>query len=88
MPFYTYIVQCRDGTYYTGWTDDLGKRIKTHNEGRGSRYTRARLPVELVYSEEHAGKSEAMSREWAIKRMNRTEKEHLVSTGETPSELT
>ncbi len=78
MVFFTYIVRCRDGTLYTGWTDDLTKRTTAHNEGRGGRYTRSRCPVRLVYFEEHASKNEAMSREWTIKRLSRTEKELLV----------
>jgi putative endonuclease len=78
MSFYTYIVQCRDGTFYTGWTDDPEKRIRTHNGGKGARYTRSRLPVELVHCEEHASKSEAMSREATIKKMPRAQKELLI----------
>ncbi len=78
MPFYTYMLQCGDGTFYTGWTDDLEKRISAHNEGKGGRYTRAHLPVKLVYFEQFASKNEAMSREWAIKKMQRTEKKKLI----------
>ena len=78
MPFYTYIVRCCDGTLYTGWTDDVAKRIKAHNEGKGARYTRSRCPVQLVYLEEHASKNEAMSREWAIKKMPRPQQELLI----------
>ena len=78
MPFYTYILQCGDGTFYTGWTDDLERRINAHNEGKGGRYTRAHLPVRLVYSEEFASKNEAMSREWTIKKMQRTDKKQLI----------
>jgi putative endonuclease len=78
MSFYTYIVRCRDGTLYTGWTNNPEKRIQTHNEGRGGRYTRSRLPVELVHCEELASKSEAMSRESKIKKMPRTQKELLI----------
>ena len=48
---YTYILKCSDGTYYTGWTNDMAKRLKTHNEGKGAKYTRARLPVTLAYYE-------------------------------------
>lgn len=48
---YTYILRCSDGTYYTGWTNDMAKRLKTHNEGKGAKYTRARLPVTLAYYE-------------------------------------
>lgn len=75
---YTYLLKCSDGTYYCGWTDSLEKRLKAHNSGKGSKYTRARLPVELVYYEEFETKQEAMSREWHIKRLPRTEKEKLI----------
>jgi putative endonuclease len=75
---YTYIVQCSDGTYYTGWTNDLDKRLKAHNSGKGGKYTRTRFPVELVYFEEYATKQEAQSREFAIKRLSRQEKEGLM----------
>ena len=76
---YTYIVQCSDGTYYTGWTNNLQNRVATHNSGKGAKYTRARLPVQLVYYEEYATKSEAMKRECAIKLLSRKEKEKLIS---------
>ena len=75
---YVYIVRCRDGTFYTGWTNDLEKRMKAHNQGGGGRYTRARFPVELVYCEEYASKNEAMSRERAIKKMTRATKQRLI----------
>lgn len=75
---YTYILRCGDGTYYTGWTNDLEKRVRTHNQGRGGKYTRARTPVELAYYETFETKEEAMSREAAIKRLPRKEKEALV----------
>ena len=77
---YTYLLKCSDGTYYCGWTDSLEKRLKAHNSGKGSKYTRARLPVELVYYEEYETKQEAMSREWHIKRLSRSEKEILVKS--------
>lgn len=77
---YTYILKCADGTYYTGWTTDLEKRLKVHNKGTGAKYTKARLPVSLVYHEEYASKSEAMKREYAIKQMTRKEKEALIQT--------
>ena len=57
---YTYILECKDGTYYTGWTNNLEKRLKDHNEGRGTKYTKARLPVSLIYYEEFQTKEEAM----------------------------
>ena len=78
MSYFTYIVRCGDGTLYTGWTDDIEKRLGAHNKGVGSRYTRARLPVELAYTEEFASKNEAMRRERAIKKMTRTAKLNLI----------
>ena len=75
---YVYILKCADGTLYTGWTNDLEKRLKAHNDGTGSKYTRARLPVALVYFEEYEDKREAMSREWHIKRLTRTQKLKLI----------
>ena len=77
---YTYILRCRDGTLYTGWTNDIEKRVKAHNEGKGAKYTKARLPVKLVYSEEFETKTEA-KREYAIKRMRREAKEKLIAKG-------
>lgn len=75
---YVYILKCADGTLYTGWTNDLEKRLKAHNDGTGSKYTRARLPVTLVYFEEYEDKREAMSREWHIKRLTREQKLKLI----------
>lgn len=75
---FTYLLRCRDGSLYCGWTLDLKKRVKAHNGGRGAKYTRARLPVELVYYETFSTKEEAMKREYAIKHMNRREKEGLL----------
>ena len=76
---YTYIVRCADGTLYTGWTNDIEKRIQAHNSGGGAKYTRSRLPVTLVYYESYETKEEAMSREWHIKRMTHTQKMKLFS---------
>jgi putative endonuclease len=85
MPFYTYIAQCGDGTLYTGWTDDLEKRARAHNEGKGGRYTRSRRPVRMIYSETFASRHEAMSRERAIKKMTRAAKQSLAGVaGENP----
>lgn len=67
MPF-TYIIQCADGSYYTGWTTDLEARILAHNQGTGARYTRGRGPVKLVYWEEYADQNSARKREWEIGR--------------------
>ncbi len=75
---YTYILRCADGTLYTGWTNDLPARLKAHNSGKGAKYTKNRLPVELVYFEEFSAKEEAMSREWHIKRLKRAEKLELI----------
>ena len=79
---YTYILRCSDGTLYTGWTYDLQKRLAVHNSGRGAKYTRSRLPVELVYYEAFTTKEAAMSREFAIKRLRRREKLYLIRSVE------
>lgn len=75
---YTYIVKCSDGSLYTGWTNDIEKRLEAHNAGRGAKYTKARRPVELVHLEEFPTKEEAMKREYAIKQMTRKAKEALI----------
>ena len=75
---YTYILKCSDGTLYTGWTNDLQKRLEAHNEGRGAKYTKSRRPVELVYFETYESKNDAMSREAKIKRLTRAEKLELI----------
>ena len=75
---YTYILKCNDGTLYCGWTNDLEKRVKTHNEGKGAKYTRARLPVTLVYYETFETSAEAQKREYQIKQMTRKEKLFLI----------
>ena len=77
---YTYILSCADGTLYTGWTNDLQRRLAAHNAGKGSKYTRSRLPVTLVYHEEHETKEKAMSREYAIKHMTRAQKQELIAS--------
>ena len=73
---YTYIVKCSDGSLYTGWTNNLEKRIKDHNAGRGAKYTKARRPVVLVYKE-------AMKREWEIKRLSRKEKLSMIENSKS-----
>lgn len=75
---YIYILKCNDGSLYTGWTNNLDKRIKAHAEGKGAKYTKARLPIELVYFEEYEDKREAMKREYAIKQLKRKEKLELI----------
>ncbi|MBI6874081.1 GIY-YIG nuclease family protein [Clostridium aciditolerans] len=76
---YVYILKCKDGSLYTGYTNNLERRIKTHNNGKGAKYTRCRLPVELVYYESYETKSDAMKREYCIKQMSREVKVKLIS---------
>ena len=78
---YVYILRCSDDSLYTGWTNNLEKRIKAHSNGKGAKYTKARLPVELVYFEEFEDKIEAMRREYAIKKLTRKEKLLLIKKG-------
>lgn len=78
MACYTYMVECSDGSFYTGWTNDLEKRIKAHNEKKGAKYTRSRTPVRLVYYEAFMEKQDAMQREYEIKQYSRREKEALI----------
>lgn len=75
---FVYILECADGTYYTGWTTDVQAREKAHNSGNGAKYTRCRLPVRVIYQERLESKSEAMKREAAIKKLTRTQKEKLI----------
>lgn len=78
MSHYCYILLCSDGTLYCGYTNDLVKRVNTHNQGKGAKYTRQRIPVKLVYSEEFKTKSEALKREHQIKKLSRKEKLTLL----------
>lgn len=83
MAFSVYIVLCKDGSYYTGYAADLEKRIAVHNNAKtGAKYTKSRRPVRLVYSEAYETKSEAMKREYVIKKLSRDEKELLVTSKE------
>lgn len=82
MACYTYMVECSDGSLYTGWTNDLGGRVRAHNAGRGAKYTKSRRPVKLVYYETFATKQEAMRREYEIKHYTRTEKLALLNQKE------
>jgi len=81
MNCYCYIVECADGTYYTGWAVNPEKRVAVHNQGRGARYTRTRRPVKLVYIEELPDRASAMKREIAIKKMERERKRKLIGEG-------
>ena len=80
MAAFVYILRCKDGNLYTGWTNDLEHRLAMHRAGKGAKYTRGRGPLVLVYSEELADKSEALKREAAIKKLTRAEKLALVAS--------
>lgn len=79
MPFYCYILECSDGSYYTGWSTDPERRLIQHNRGTGARYTRSRRPVRLVYTEELPDKGTALKRERAIKALKHPKKQKLIS---------
>ena len=87
MSGWVYIVRCADGTLYTGATIDLQARIETHNAGKGAKYTRGRLPVTLVYSEELSDYHAAQSREYHIKQMTRQQKEELIRKNKSEKNL-
>ena len=76
---YVYLLRCADGSLYCGWTTDPEARLAVHNSGKGAKYTRSRLPVELVWQEAHEDRHEALSREWHIKRMRREQKLALIA---------
>ncbi len=78
MAAFVYILRCGDGTFYTGWTNDVAHRLEMHRSGKGAKYTRGRGELTLVYTEELPSKSEAMAREYAIKQLSRRDKEKLV----------
>lgn len=75
---YTYILKCNDNSFYTGWTNDLEKRVACHNQGKGAKYTKPRLPVEVAYYETFDSKEQAMKRECEIKKLTRKQKENLI----------
>ncbi|MGM7703754.1 GIY-YIG nuclease family protein [Pseudalkalibacillus sp. Hm43] len=78
-----YILECKDGSLYTGYTNDLDRRIIAHQQGKGAKYTRGRTPVKLVYMEEHVTKSDALRAEYRIKQLKRIEKERLIDMKES-----
>lgn len=80
MEAFTYILECADGTLYTGWTTDLERRVLEHNAGRGARYTRGRRPVRLVYWEAQPSRRAAQQREAALRRLSRMQKKQLIQT--------
>ena len=75
---YFYVLQCRDSSFYAGYTNDLEKRIKTHNDKKGAKYTRFRTPVRLIHSEIFESKSEALKKEYAFKQLTRKQKEAYI----------
>lgn len=77
---YVYILRCNDNTFYTGYTNNLNKRIQTHNAGKGAKYTRGRLPVKLVYFKEYSSKIQAMQREYAIKQLTKENKLKIIQS--------
>lgn len=77
--FGIYILRCADGSLYTGYSNDLDRRLRVHNSGQGAKYTKSRLPVEMVYREENLTKSEALKREYAIKKLSHKQKEELIA---------
>lgn len=77
---FTYILECADGTLYTGWAEDMDRRLQAHNAGRGARYTRGRRPVRLVYWERHSSRKVAQRREAALRRLSRVQKQQLIHT--------
>jgi putative endonuclease len=85
MPSFVYLLECRGGTLYCGWTTDLAARLAAHQAGRGGRYTRSRLPVRLVYSETHPTATDARRREVAIKKLHRSAKLALIAAKNKPA---
>ena len=80
MSSYVYVLRCGAGSLYTGWTNDLGQRLAAHQSGKGAKYTRGRLPIEMVYFEEMPDKSAALKRENELKKLKKAEKELLIKT--------
>ena len=80
MSSYVYVLRGGDGSLYTGWTNDLTRRLAAHQSGKGAKYTRGRLPIEMVYFEEMPDKSAALKRENELKKLKKAEKELLIKT--------
>ncbi|MBP3336846.1 MAG: GIY-YIG nuclease family protein [Clostridia bacterium] len=79
--YFVYLLECCDGSLYCGYTNDVEKRVKTHNDGQGAKYTKSRLPVKLAYFEEFSSKSDALKRECAIKKLTKPQKLKLIKEG-------
>ncbi|MET3700045.1 putative endonuclease [Bacillus oleivorans] len=77
---FIYVLECADGSYYTGYSTDVNKRVLTHNAGKGAKYTRSRLPVTCIYEKAFASKREALQEEYAFKRLSRREKEQFLKS--------
>ena len=84
---WVYIIECDDGSFYTGYTTDVERRVREHDAGDGAKYTRGRTPVELIHVESFDSQSAAMSREYEIKQYTRTEKERLVESGDAETDF-
>jgi putative endonuclease len=82
-----YVLRCGDGTFYTGYTTDVERRVHEHTAGEGAKYTRGRTPIELVHAEGYPTRSAAMSREYELKQLSRPEKERVVEAGGIPAWL-
>lgn len=83
-----YVLECNDGSYYAGYTNDLEKRVNAHNEGKGAKYTRAKRPVRCIYFERYETKREAMQAEYQFKQLSRKQKEIHIGKGSGPIEIT
>ena len=80
MPYYVYILLCKDGSYYTGYARDVKSRLEQHRKGQGARYTRMHKPERVVYVEEFSRRSRAMERERQIKKLSHRKKQHLINS--------
>ena len=83
-----YVLECGDGSYYAGYTNDLERRIRVHNDGKGAKYTRAKRPVHCIYHETYGTKREAMQAEYKFKQLKRNEKEIHIGKGKSLNEIT
>lgn len=83
-----YVLECRDSSYYAGYTNDLERRVRVHNEGKGAKYTRAKLPVQCIYYETYEDKREAMRAEYKFKQLTRSQKEYYMKEGKGIYEIT
>lgn len=83
-----YVLECSDGSYYAGYTNDLERRVHVHNEGKGAKYTRAKRPVSCIYHEAYETKREAMQAEYRFKQLKRIEKERYIGKGRFLDEVT